>query len=431
LKKSFLFTQKRIEDLPLPVKGREEYQDQKVSGLWLRVTSKGKKVFFAKRWFKKEQQNKYVTLARFQELSIDQVRNKARKVLNEIADGIDPNASQVSIDHTLTFEDAFERYMQDYALIHKKTWKDDQSMFNVHLQGLKRKRLESITRNMIIHLHAEIGKKDSPKSGLKQTRVANKVLVLVSSVFNKAKEWGLFEGENPAHQIKKFRSHSRERFLNAVELRRMFEAIEQVEELAILTSNWGRVSGCLFLRLAVMTGARRSNVLAMEWENINWKEKTWFIPGIQAKNEVSQRLPLSDWVIQELRKQHERQPELISEYGINAKRFVLPGRGKTGHLADPKRVWEEVKEKSKLHGVRIHDLRRTLGSWEAATGANLSVIGKTLNHKSVQSTAIYARLDLDPVRAAVETAHSEMIRAIKPDGLVIRTEGVVKEVVAD
>jgi integrase len=54
--------------------------------------------------------------------------------------------------------------------------------------------------------------------------------------------------------------------------------------------------------------------------------------------------------------------------------------------------------------LRIHDLRRTLGSWQAINGESLSVIGKSLGHKNIATTAIYARLQLDPVRASMEKA---------------------------
>jgi integrase len=61
----------------------------------------------------------------------------------------------------------------------------------------------------------------------------------------------------------------------------------------------------------------------------------------------------------------------------------------------------------------LHDLRRTLGSWQARTGASLAIIGKSLNHKSQQATAIYARLDLDPVRQSVNTATAAMFEAAR------------------
>jgi integrase len=51
---------------------------------------------------------------------------------------------------------------------------------------------------------------------------------------------------------------------------------------------------------------------------------------------------------------------------------------------------------NEANGVTLHDLRRTLGSWQARTGASLTIIGKSLNRKSQQTTAIYAQV---PYRA--------------------------------
>jgi integrase len=68
---------------------------------------------------------------------------------------------------------------------------------------------------------------------------------------------------------------------------------------------------------------------------------------------------------------------------------------------------------ARLDDVWIHDLRRTLGSWQARSGASLTIIGKSLGHKSQQATAIYARLDLDPVRESMERATSAILVAAK------------------
>jgi len=75
------------------------------------------------------------------------------------------------------------------------------------------------------------------------------------------------------------------------------------------------------------------------------------------------------------------------------------------------KCWRRVLERSKLLDLRQHDLRRTLGSWQARDGASLVLIGKTLNHRDPQSTAIYARLDMDPIRQSVTRATSAMFQA--------------------
>ncbi len=91
--------------------------------------------------------------------------------------------------------------------------------------------------------------------------------------------------------------------------------------------------------------------------------------------------------------------------------WVFPGPGKSGHYMEPKRAWGSFLERARIDDLRIHDLRRTLGSWQAATGASLPIIGKTLAHKNVSTTAIYARLNLDPVRQAVDVATKAMLAA--------------------
>ena len=63
--------------------------------------------------------------------------------------------------------------------------------------------------------------------------------------------------------------------------------------------------------------------------------------------------------------------------------------------------------------MRVHDLRRTLGSWMAAAGASLPLIGKALNHSSVSTTAVYARLQLDPVRVALEANAAAMLAVVE------------------
>ena len=91
--------------------------------------------------------------------------------------------------------------------------------------------------------------------------------------------------------------------------------------------------------------------------------------------------------------------------------YVFPGDGRSGHLKEPKRGWLRILKNADVGNLRIHDLRRTLGSWQAKTGASLTIIGKSLNHKSLQATAIYARLDLDPVRASIDKATQAILMA--------------------
>ena len=87
---------------------------------------------------------------------------------------------------------------------------------------------------------------------------------------------------------------------------------------------------------------------------------------------------------------------------------------------EPKTAWNSLKKRAAIGNLRLHDLRRTMGSYQAIGGASLPVIGKSLGHKTAQVTQVYARLNLDPVRASMERAAS----------LMLATKGLLPKVVS-
>ena len=186
-----------------------------------------------------------------------------------------------------------------------------------------------------------------------------------------------------------------------------------------------------YFLIALLTGARRANVLGMRWADVHLQRGIWSIPETKSGDGLA--VPLVPEAIQILKRRRNDEDE-----------WVFPGRGKSGHLVEPKGAWRRLIRRAAviilekrdpkrlpkrqpysdeqwssivrwagLQDLRIHDLRRSLGSWQAATGASLSMIGKTLGHKNVSTTAIYARLNLDPVRGAMETATRAMFNAAK------------------
>ena len=216
-------------------------------------------------------------------------------------------------------------------------------------------------------------------------------------MFNKAKEWG-WAGENPAEKITAFHEEKRERFLDAEELKAFFDALKQ--ELNVVIRD--------YILLSLLTGARRRNVQSMRWDEIDWNQATWIIPTEKAKSKKPNRVVLSPVALTVL---ETRKLASTSEW-------VFPGRGKSGHLEEPKKAWRRIVKAANITDLRLHDLRRTLGSWQAATGASLPIIGKSLGHTSLEATQIYARLDLDPVRASVNKATDAMLLAGGVAGLL-------------
>ena len=138
----------------------------------------------------------------------------------------------------------------------------------------------------------------------------------------------------------------------------------------------------------------------MGWKDINFENKTWRIE--ETKNGEPQIIHLSEQAIEILNRRSK------SRYSD----WVFPSRASvSGHIEEPKRAWKNVLQRAGIEDLRIHDLRRTLGSWQAATGANSYIIGKSLGHKTQAATAIYARLNLDPVRESVNKATEAMFAA--------------------
>jgi integrase len=95
----------------------------------------------------------------------------------------------------------------------------------------------------------------------------------------------------------------------------------------------------------------------------------------------------------------------------NGSPWVFPSKGRTGHLTEPKSAWKRIIDRAGLSDVRLHDLRRTLGSWMTMGGASLPIVGKMLGHRQPATTAIYARLQVDPVRKSVNAATEAMLAA--------------------
>jgi integrase len=146
----------------------------------------------------------------------------------------------------------------------------------------------------------------------------------------------------------------------------------------------------------------------MQWKEIDFDRREWTIPNTKNGDPVIVQLPLE--AIEILR---SRMPaELSANLTLaDTDSWVFPGKGKSGHLQSPKNGVRGILKSAQIDGLTIHDLRRTLGSWQAISGSSLAIIGKSLGHKSLAATQIYARLSADPVRESVERATALMMNA--------------------
>lgn len=492
------FTRSALLALPSAPAGKRIYcSDTKEPGLVLCVTATGAKSFQV--YIKVNGKPERVTLGRFNpsladsvelprdcghndflanlpELNIRMARALAALVKIDLKAGVKSADIKRAKRSELTLGELFDEYVTRHLIPHGKKRIDDarenfQRYFGAIPPGSKKKHgkerakakgsvnwhnrpIGAITKAEVQRTILDLGRV-SPSAG-------NRALGLIRSMYNRATEWGLFEKPNPAASIKKFKLRSRERFLYSDELPRFFTAVAEEPSKDVRD----------FILLSLMTGARKSNVLAMRWADLSLERATWVVRGEESKNGDPMTLPLMPEAIEILK---ARKPDEAAE-------FVFPGRGKSRHMHDVKKGWHRVLDRAelaeltrrireadhefewpalrkktvgprgrsrgpiyetmtdslararataaalkidvvgaRLDDLRGHDMRRTLGSWQAATGASLVIIGKSLGHKSTQATEIYSRLNLDPVRDSMQTATRAMLAA----GGLIQTADVI------
>ncbi len=383
----FKFTKRKLAAIE-PEQKATTYHDEETKGLKLIVTPTGTKTFYVYR--KINGRPERIKIGNFPQTALEQATRLATKINAEITEGHNRNEVKRALRAEPTLDELFTRYAELCEQSGKLSLTNEKSCYRNHLGHLGERKLSEIHKETIQALHTKISTKHPVQ--------ANRVLSLIHGMYNKAiNKLDMFGGKNPASGIEKNSEKSRDRFLQADELKRFFDAVAEEQNPVIRD----------YILISLFTGARRRNVLAMRWCEINFDRAEWLIPT--TKNGDPLTVPLIEDAVQVLRNIKQN----------NKSEFVFPSHGKSGHLAEPKKGWNRIKDKAEIENLRLHDLRRSLGSWQVRTGANLPVVGKTLGHKSQATTAIYARLDTDPVRESMEKAVAGMKTAGEPKADVV------------
>lgn len=382
-------TEAYIRDLE-PTTQRLTFRDAKLKGLILTVFPGGTKSFYLYRRINGRPVR--LLLGSWPALTAETARKAAAVALAKIAGGENPHEEKQRKFEvaTATLGDVWTRY-KDVKFIRSResTVVTHESRFQTCLSEWSNRRLDSITRADVVALHASIGKE-------RGNVTANRAIQLLRAVFNFAiDKLGFVDLRNPAAKVEMFHEQSRERFLHYEELKSFFEAVAQEPNQDFRD---------LFI-LMLFTGARRGNVCSMRWQDIDFTAKVWVIPADTFKAKRVMRVPLVGPAAEIL--------ERRKQYASNE--FVFPSDSKTGYLIDPKAAWGRLRTNSGLKDLRMHDLRRSLGSWQAAAGVPLNVIGASLGHSQIATTQIYARLTLDPVRDAMSGAVNAMLKAAESE----------------
>lgn len=386
------FTKHAIESLPTPPKKRALHYDDKVSGLGVLVQpSTGHRAFF---WYKfVRDRPKWTTLGVFPDLSVEQARARASELnalaakwkLNGYA-GENPFAAPGKFTLKALLDDYAARHLAKHAKNPDKAVSNVRWMFERYIPSHWHTRtLAAVRRADVRGLHDTIGAKHGHVT-------ANRVLEVLCSIFNFAAKEERFSGENPAANITPFTEQSRTRFLKPDEAPKFFKALADEPNADLRDFIW----------LALSTAARRGNIVAMRWDELDLNRGLWLIAD--TKNREPLALPLMDEALKVLTERRKRLPDAT---------FVFPSDSASGHVIDFKGPWAKFLKRAGIENFHIHDLRRTAATYSVGAGASLPIAGRMLGHKTAQATSIYARVDLAPVRDAIRAGMNAMLAAGK------------------
>lgn len=194
--------------------------------------------------------------------------------------------------------------------------------------------------------------------------------------------------DNPAKDVEACSEESRDRFLKPEELLRFNQELEKEPSRDLRD----------FLTIALSTGARSENILSAEWKDVSLDLRNWHIP--LSKSGKSYDVDLTDAPLRVLERRRAEVPE--------AERFVFPAHSESGHRVSVKREWQAFRKRAELEDFRVHDLRRSHGSYMALSGVSLQKIGAALGHTSLDSTKIYARLQQQAITEARMAGEKKM-----------------------
>ncbi len=351
---------------------RDVRWDDKVPGFGLRITPNGRKSFVLS--YRINGTKRLMTLGDYGTLTLEQARDKAILAKGKVLDGQDPLEARQDTRDAPTMADLEQDYLERHAEKHKRpdgVTDDRSALKNIIRPALGSKRVGAVRRRDIEQLHQR----------LKATPVrANRVLSLLSKMFSLAMQWD-WRADNPCRGIQKFHEEKRERWLKTDELRRLTGALDK--------STNRRAADAV--RMLILTGARKGEVLKAEWEQIDFERGVWTKPSAHTKQKRTEHVPLSAAALTLLKGMRDRDP---------AGRYLFPGDKPGQPLQDIKRFWAQVCREAELESVRIHDLRHTFASHLVSSGLSLELVGRLLGHTQAATTMRYAHLADDPLREA-------------------------------
>lgn len=378
-----------IQSLKTPDTKHKIYWDEKVVGFGIRITNHNTKSFVL-RYVIDGREKKY-TIGKFPDLSSTAAREMAIELRGKITKGIDPLNDRKRKHDLPTLKEISLEYLQlKEKVLRDKTLKEYRRILERHIfPKFGNHKITSFTKKDIETFHNSLS-----STGY----MANRILQLLSSIFMTAQSWGLIS-KSPTDDIKKFKEEKREEFLSDEEISRL---------MTVLNSEKSQINASA-IKLILLTGSRKSEVLSARWQDFDLARGMWIKPAFLTKQNKISNIPLNEEalrIVKELKKNIVSDEELEGLGGdvvVSSNQYLFYNPQTKNHLQDIKRFWQNVCEKADLKNVRIHDLRHTFASILVNSGVGLEVIGKLIGHSNASTTHRYSHLLNETLKQATNT----------------------------
>ena len=383
------FTDKKIQNLKPKAQRYEEWEG---NGFGVRVTPRGTRSFVC--LFRFEGKPRRLTLGTYPTMTLAEAHQAHGEAMKKLEQGIDPGAEAVAERaedrQAPTVDVLADEYLEKWAKPRKRSWREDERILKKDiLPEWGRRKAREITRRDVIRLLDGIVDRGA---GI----MANRTLAVIRKMFNFAVSRDIVP-TSPCLAVRApAPENRRDRVLTTDEIRALWHGLEGAK----------MASGTkLAIKIQLVTGQRKVEIVSAAWEEIDFTTGWWTIPASKAKNKIPHRVPLSPLTIELL--------EAAKHLAVDSP-WVFPSPQTDRHIT-PEAVDHALRRPGLEHlgfTFWVHDLRRTAASHMTGMGISRLVVGKLLNHAERGVTSTYDRHSYDKEKRQALEAWGRKLKAV-------------------